>query len=151
MADVANINDLLAGHVTLEVECLDRIYLSQRVRAEVADRLQDVGPPPRRPHRRHLVDDLGDGQPGDRAPVVGRSFDSVAKLVDGENVDRCSARKPTTASGSTVAVRAEVEVVMDTMTLPDVDDTLLLVIVTLRSHESSCSEVRVTFRCWATS
>ncbi len=28
MADVANINDLLAGHVTLEVECLDRLYLN---------------------------------------------------------------------------------------------------------------------------
>lgn len=28
MADVANVNDLLAGHVTLEVECLDRVYLN---------------------------------------------------------------------------------------------------------------------------
>ena len=28
MADVANLNDLLAGHVTLEVECLDRLYLN---------------------------------------------------------------------------------------------------------------------------
>jgi len=28
MVDVANVNDLLAGHVTLEVECLDRIYLN---------------------------------------------------------------------------------------------------------------------------
>ena len=28
MADVANVNDLLAGHVTLEVECLDRLYLN---------------------------------------------------------------------------------------------------------------------------
>src|SRR3954454_23059053 len=27
-ADVANVNDLLAGHVTLEVECLDRLYLN---------------------------------------------------------------------------------------------------------------------------
>jgi hypothetical protein len=28
VADVANVNDLLAGHVTLEVECLDRLYLN---------------------------------------------------------------------------------------------------------------------------
>lgn len=28
MADVSNINDLLAGHVALEVECLDRVYLN---------------------------------------------------------------------------------------------------------------------------
>lgn len=31
MADVANVNDLLAGHVTLEVECLDRLYLNAYV------------------------------------------------------------------------------------------------------------------------
>jgi len=31
VADVANVNDLLAGHVTLEVECLDRVYLNAYV------------------------------------------------------------------------------------------------------------------------
>ena len=31
MAEVANVNDLLAGHVTLEVECLDRVYLNAYV------------------------------------------------------------------------------------------------------------------------
>jgi hypothetical protein len=28
MSDVANVNDLLAGHVTLQVDCLDRVYLN---------------------------------------------------------------------------------------------------------------------------
>jgi hypothetical protein len=28
MADAVNINDLLDGHVGLDVECLDRIYLN---------------------------------------------------------------------------------------------------------------------------
>jgi hypothetical protein len=31
VADVANVNDLLAGHVTLETECLDRVYLNAYV------------------------------------------------------------------------------------------------------------------------
>jgi hypothetical protein len=31
VAEVVNINDLLAGHVTLEVECLDRVYLNAYV------------------------------------------------------------------------------------------------------------------------
>ena len=28
MASVVNINDVLAGHVSLEVECVDRLYLN---------------------------------------------------------------------------------------------------------------------------
>jgi class 3 adenylate cyclase len=28
MASVANINDVLAGHVALEIECVDRLYLN---------------------------------------------------------------------------------------------------------------------------
>jgi hypothetical protein len=28
MADVANINDVLKGHVALEIECVDRLYLN---------------------------------------------------------------------------------------------------------------------------
>jgi hypothetical protein len=31
VADASNINDLLAGHVTLEVDCLDRVYLNAYV------------------------------------------------------------------------------------------------------------------------
>ncbi|CAA9212195.1 MAG: FIG00662268: hypothetical protein [uncultured Acidimicrobiales bacterium] len=31
MADVANVNDLLEGHVTLDLECLDRVYLNAYV------------------------------------------------------------------------------------------------------------------------
>src|SRR5438105_10101072 len=31
MADVANVNDLLAGHVLLDLDCLDRIYLNSYV------------------------------------------------------------------------------------------------------------------------
>ena len=31
MADVPNVNDLLEGHVTLDLECLDRIYLNAYV------------------------------------------------------------------------------------------------------------------------
>ncbi|HSS08994.1 MAG TPA: hypothetical protein VLL25_03860, partial [Acidimicrobiales bacterium] len=31
MADVANVNDLLRGHVTLDVSCLDRVYLNAYV------------------------------------------------------------------------------------------------------------------------
>ena len=31
MADVVNINDVLDGHVALEVECVDRLYLNAYV------------------------------------------------------------------------------------------------------------------------
>ncbi|MBV8944804.1 MAG: hypothetical protein JOZ95_05240, partial [Solirubrobacterales bacterium] len=31
MASVANINDVLEGHVALEIECVDRLYLNAYV------------------------------------------------------------------------------------------------------------------------
>jgi hypothetical protein len=31
VAEVTNVNDLLADHVTLEIECLDRVYLNAYV------------------------------------------------------------------------------------------------------------------------
>ena len=34
MAGAANVNDLLDGHVTLDLECLDRVYLNAYLRHE---------------------------------------------------------------------------------------------------------------------
>jgi hypothetical protein len=38
MANVANINDVLDGHVALEIECVDRLYLTQCLPAQPAGR-----------------------------------------------------------------------------------------------------------------
>ena len=48
----------------------------------VADRLDHVGPTPRRPLRRHRLDDIGDGQHISRDTLQGCPLDRLVELVD---------------------------------------------------------------------